>query len=443
MFPPYVKQVVRTLQMEMKRWRLRPSACALLLGSALLVLLFYVGLWCSASMGLPDAELRLDPSEDGAAAAPGRMFYGIMFDAGSTGTRIHVFIFKQLNKANLPELTSEVFLSVKPGLSAYADHPEQSVQSIEELLAKAKKAIPETQWQETPVVLRATAGLRLLPGRKADVLLEQVRNVFDRSPFKVPKNSVEIMDGANEGISSWITINFLLGFLRGPEDKLFGILDLGGGSTQVTFLPQKQSASDADVTSFKMFNKTFKIYSHSYLGLGLMSARLAILGGDTGEPGGRRLLSPCLPSDYKGEWKQSSVTYLIGGQKGASFSLCAMKVEKMLSGKVEQPGGIHQQHFYAFSYYFDRAVESGLIAPEGGTLKVGDYEDKAKSVCDGKQAIKGADPFLCMDLAYIAGFLQKGLGFSRDTPLQLAKKINNVETAWALGETFHFIDFMR
>ncbi|XP_043929566.1 ectonucleoside triphosphate diphosphohydrolase 5-like [Protopterus annectens] len=51
-------------------------------------------------------------------------FYGIMFDAGSTGTRIHIYTFVQNTPAEPPHLDKEIFESVKPGLSAYVDQPE-------------------------------------------------------------------------------------------------------------------------------------------------------------------------------------------------------------------------------------------------------------------------------------------------------------------------------
>lgn len=44
-----------------------------------------------------------------------------------------------------------------------------------ELLKVAKATVPDTLWSSTPLMLRATAGLRLLPGEKANILLDEVR----------------------------------------------------------------------------------------------------------------------------------------------------------------------------------------------------------------------------------------------------------------------------
>uniref|UniRef100_U3J2X6 nucleoside diphosphate phosphatase n=1 Tax=Anas platyrhynchos platyrhynchos TaxID=8840 RepID=U3J2X6_ANAPP len=221
------------------------------------------------------AESRMDKLSHQALTTELSVFYGIMFDAGSTGTRIHIFKFTQQPKET-PKLTHETFKALKPGLSAYADDVEKSGQGIKELLEVAKKEVPMELWKFTPLVLKATAGLRLLPGEKAQKLLDKVKEIFQASPFFVRDNCVSIMNGTDEGS------------LDDPQKRSVGMLDLGGGSTQITFLPHTeatlQTSPAGHTTSFQMFNSTYKLYSYSYLGLGLMSARLAILGGVEGKP---------------------------------------------------------------------------------------------------------------------------------------------------------------
>ena len=56
--------------------------------------------------------------------------------------------------------------------------PSQGGNTIRQLLKIAKKTVPEDEWKRTPVVLKATAGLRLLPVDKANALLKEVRHVF-------------------------------------------------------------------------------------------------------------------------------------------------------------------------------------------------------------------------------------------------------------------------
>ncbi|KAK1170883.1 ectonucleoside triphosphate diphosphohydrolase 6-like [Acipenser oxyrinchus oxyrinchus] len=376
--------------------------------------------------------------------------YGIMFDAGSTGTRIHVFKFnKTPNEA--PKLAHETFKAIKPGLSPYADDPEKCTAGIQELLNVAKEIVPCDLWKSTPLVLKATAGLRLLPGEKAKQLLDKVKDIFQASPFLSREDCVGIMDGSDEGISAWITVNFLIGSLHGLEQNTVGMLDLGGGSTQITFSPQDEKTIQTSpidyITSFQMFSNTFSLYSHSYLGLGLMSARLAVFGGIEGMPleEGKTLLSPCLAPGYEEQWEHAEVVYTIKGQKAGEpiYESCYSKVEKMLYRKVKKAEEVKDMDFYAFSYYYDRAVDIGIIDEKtGGNVKVEDYEAAARKVCKSMETDQGENPFLCLDLTYIAALLQE-LGFPKDKVLKLARKIDNVETSWALGATFHYIESLH
>lgn len=61
----------------------------------------------------------------------------------------------------------------------------QGGNTIRQLLKIAKKTVPEEEWHRTPVVLKATAGLRLLPEDKANALLKEVRHVFSLCPQTV------------------------------------------------------------------------------------------------------------------------------------------------------------------------------------------------------------------------------------------------------------------
>uniref|UniRef100_A0A669CS56 nucleoside diphosphate phosphatase n=1 Tax=Oreochromis niloticus TaxID=8128 RepID=A0A669CS56_ORENI len=351
-----------------------------------------------------------------------RVFYGIMFDAGSTGTRIHIYKFIQKDPVELPVLDNEMYHAVKPGLSSYKDDPEEGGNTIRQLLRIAKKTVPEEDWRRTPVVLKATAGLRLLPEDKARALLKEVQEVFEESPFYVPGNSVTIMNGKNEGVLAWVTVNFLTGHLYSNTRRTVGILDLGGGSTQITFLPKSK------------VNKHFYIY----LGNGLFAARFATLGA----LGADVFSSSCLPKKFRENVTFSGTTYKVSGIPDgyAGYKLCYYEVMKVIKGIIHQPYEVRGSSiFYAFSYYFDRAVESGLIdGSRGGTVEVRDFKKRAKEVCNKMTKYRAINPFLCMDMTYITCLLKEGFGFKDSTVLHLAKKVNNVETSWALGATFDY-----
>ncbi|OCT68140.1 ectonucleoside triphosphate diphosphohydrolase 5 [Xenopus laevis] len=375
--------------------------------------------------------------------------YGIMFDAGSTGTRIHIYKFKQSATGSPLELEGEVFENIKPGLSAFADQPKKGAATVRLLLDLAQKEVPSTQWSHTPIVLRATAGLRLLPVNQSDALLSEVREVFQESPFLVPENSVSIINGADEGIFAWITVNFLTGRLH--SHRSVGILDLGGGSTQITFLPLTKNTLDQTphdfLASVELFNSTYRLYTHSYLGLGLKVARLAVLGASAENAQQKQIFySNCFPHGIKGEWNFAGITlrYEKKSDGQCGFNACYSEVLPILQGKFHQVPEIRDSPFYAFSYYYDRAVDTNLIDHmHGGSLQVHDFAKRAKEVCEHTELSSTHSPFLCMDLTFITALLKEGFGFEDTTSLQFTKKMYDIEMSWTLGATFHVLQSLH
>lgn len=116
----------------------------------------------------------------------------------------------------------------------------------------------------------------------------------------------------------------------------------------------------------------------------------------------------------------------------------------MVRKKLDQQDEIKKRCFYAFSYYYDRAVDAGIIDHEkGGVILVKDFELKAEEVCKDLNEVMTGSPFLCMDLTYITVLLKEGFGFNDDTKLHLTKKVNDIETSWALGAAFQFIQSLK
>lgn len=66
---------------------------------------------------------------------------------------------------------------VKPGLSSFANEPLNAAESIRQLIDAARLTIPPELWSHTPIVMKATAGLRLLPDDQADSILFEVNTL--------------------------------------------------------------------------------------------------------------------------------------------------------------------------------------------------------------------------------------------------------------------------
>uniref|UniRef100_M4ANW1 nucleoside diphosphate phosphatase n=1 Tax=Xiphophorus maculatus TaxID=8083 RepID=M4ANW1_XIPMA len=429
--------------------RFKMAALFLLLVLVLVLVLFLQRFSSSSSYQPPPhrpASHRTEPDRPGSSEGDGFQ-YEVMFDAGSTGTRVHVFRF-QMGNPGSPSLDRETFRAIEPGLSTYADDPQKCSAGIVALLDLARSVVPPSQWTRTPVVLKATAGLRLLPGDRAEQLLDRVRALFQESPFLSTEDSVSIMDGTDEGTSAPEPDRYQ-GGLQGLDRPTVGMLDLGGGSTQITFSPRHektiQTSAIDDIRSFQMFNRAHTVYTHSYLGLGLMSARLAVLGGVDVSPSGgsTERVSPCLAPEFSGSWEHADVIYTLKGQKEGEpvYEACLNKVQKVLYRKLSAAPEAADVDFYAFSFYYDRAVDLQAIdEAAGGTIRVSDYGQAAERVCRGPPDLQ--NPFLCLDLVYISVLLQE-LGFPAHKQLRLARTVRQVEASWALGAAFQHLEALR
>lgn len=123
--------------------------------------------------------------------------YAVMIDAGSSGSRVHVYKFTVCND---PVLENEVFHMLEPGLSSYKDDPEAAAQSLAALMDIAVESVPSEYQKCTPIAVKATAGLRLLGKDKSNRILQSVRKYLETFPFPIAgENGIEIMDGKDEG----------------------------------------------------------------------------------------------------------------------------------------------------------------------------------------------------------------------------------------------------
>jgi len=270
------------------------------------------------------------------------------------------------------------------------------------------------------------------------------------------------MSGTDEGIFGWFTLNFLLdrldSLLLKPEvltrtvsQKLTtAALDLGGASTQVTFRPLSDSTLSSAPVGFlkeiRVFNQTVPIYTHSYLGNGLIATRLSILrlNNDAHKVQRKRFDTACLPAEYTLHWNYSSNLYTVRGSDNYGYERCSAEIAKfVLASEIDKPAELTKRDIYAFGYYFDRVSQAGLVSDmiQGGYANVSDVENAAKRACAKKEfGPHHWEPWQCMDLTYIYSLLSRGYNLPQDKPIFFAKKFRNMEVSWALGASYHLLN---
>ncbi len=365
--------------------------------------------------------------------------YVIIIDAGSTGSRIHVFSLQE--GLDGYKLLNDDFYPLEPGLSSYGKDPKQAAASLKPLLDFAREKIPNDKHGSTVVQVKATAGLRVLSEEVANNILQEVDSfVRNNYKFHVLPKIAEIMDGNDEGVFAWISLNYFLENWK-PEPMNTAALDLGGGSFQLVFQTKNAEALPPDARSNVMqlpiAGMSRSVYVKSFLGMGLKEARVKAMK-KTEIDGVQKLTSPCLPEKYSGEWEDRGSTYQLQGNPSSSYENCLQSMKDTFDGSITAIEELATKDFYAFSYIYDKAKDAGLVSDvEGGVVQVNDFEKIAKEAC---QAQLVNQRFQCLDTVYINYLFSFAFKMPADFKLHVVKKVNGEEIAWALGAAFRVLD---
>ncbi|NWU31397.1 ENTP8 diphosphohydrolase, partial [Dyaphorophyia castanea] len=209
---------------------------------------------------------------------PPTVKFGMVFDAGSSHTSLFVYEWDSDKENDTGVVSQTLSCDVQgQGISSYASNPREAGDSLRECLEKALQAVPAEKQRDAPAYLGATAGMRLLREQNssaAEQVLAEVAKTMQEYP--VAFKGARILTGEEEGAYGWITINYLLdsftkyspkahAWLRPEAANIFGALDLGGASTQISFMPEGSATSQKEASEFTLYGYSYSIYTHSYL----------------------------------------------------------------------------------------------------------------------------------------------------------------------------------
>uniref|UniRef100_A0A8C8BRW9 Ectonucleoside triphosphate diphosphohydrolase 8 n=1 Tax=Otus sunia TaxID=257818 RepID=A0A8C8BRW9_9STRI len=400
--------------------------------------------------------------------------YGLVFDAGSTHTALYIYRWPA-DKENGTGIVSQVEACTAPGsgISSYANNPAEAGAILKPCLDKAMKIIPAEQQRDTPTYLGATAGMRLLREQnstKAERVLAEVSKAIGEYP--VDFRGAQILTGNEEGSFGWITINYLLETLvkcsftgewtHPPAEDVVGALDLGGASTQITFLPGTTIDDSSTRSLLRLYGANYSIYTHSYLCYGQNQALKMLMASlHQGSPSPQQISHPCYPVGYQENITTSDlynspcvrapstpspaqVLTVIGTGDPAACSTAIQKLFNFTCGTNRTCGfnGVYQLpvrgQFFAFSGLYHNLHFLNLTAGQSLSL-VNDTVWQFCIISWEKEEFPTMNRThlrdVCAASSYILTLLLQGYKFNHTTWLDIhfVQQVANVDVGWTLG----------
>ncbi|NXT85097.1 ENTP8 diphosphohydrolase, partial [Zapornia atra] len=416
---------------------------------------------------------------------PPTVKYGLVFDAGSSHTSLFVYEWDSDKENDTGVVRQTTSCDAQgQGISSYANDPPKAGDSLRGCLDKALKVIPAASQRDVPAYLGATAGMRLLREQNssaADRVLAEVAKTMREYP--VSFRGARILTGEEEGAYGWITINYLLDsfmkysprtntWVRPEAANIFGALDLGGASTQISFVPEGSGVAWKAASEFTLYGFSYSIYTHSYLCYGQnevlrrLAKELIVVRGNWGELGSALMIptthllmyytetmwlssfrtSPCTNGSNLPPLGDRSVTLegrgdasscLAAIRKLFNFSACGQSQDCTFDGVYQPPVRGQFIAFSAFYYNFKflNLTEGQSLATVRENIErfcMRTWEDLSSSYPEENPERL---PKYCANANYILTLLLDAYKFNETSwnSIFFQMKAGSTEVGWTLG----------
>ncbi|NXV52531.1 ENTP8 diphosphohydrolase, partial [Uria aalge] len=416
---------------------------------------------------------------------PPTVKYGMVFDAGSSHTSLFVYEWDSDKENDTGVVSQTLSCDVQgQGISSYANNPMKAGDSLRECLDKALKVVPTAKQRDIPAYLGATAGMRLLREQNssaADQVLAEVAKTMQEYP--VAFKGARVLTGEEEGAYGWITINYLLDsftkyspkartWVRPEAANIFGALDLGGASTQISFMPESSVANWNEASKFMLYGYDYYIYTHSYLCYGQnemlkrLTKELIAVRGELGVIGlcshynetislSSFCTSPCTNcSDARLTLGDRNVTLegrgnasgcLAAIKKLFNFSACGQSQDCTFDGVYQPPVSGQFIAFAGFYYtfHFLNLTSQQSLNDVNSTVETFCKKTWAELVETFPQQ-KGYLHTYCSMATYILTLLLDGYKFNELTwsNIRFSRQAGNTDIGWTLGFMLNFTNMI-
>ncbi|SCU91410.1 LAMI_0E05798g1_1 [Lachancea mirantina] len=357
--------------------------------------------------------------------------YGVVIDAGSSGSRVYVYQWQDSHQVSLDADNSlahsvpkilrgkDWTFKTSPGLSSFKKSPEKAYNKhIKPLLEFAGKVVPHDKIHSTPIFIQATAGMRLLPEKYRNKIMGNLcTDIKKDSDFRLLdcENQIQVIDGETEGLYGWLALNYMMGnfdnYSSIAESHFSsGFMDMGGASAQLAFQPSNQEEitkhdDDIATVSLKSINGEFqqwRVFVSTWLGFGANQARSRYLAqlinslpensndddGDDFQV--RRFSDPCMLKGSTMEVKFKGKEFELTGS--GNYEQCSKSIYPLLLKHMPCLGdpclfnGVHAPTIDFYKDMFVGVSEYWYTANDvfklGGEYNFYDYSKKVREFCE-------------------------------------------------------------
>ena len=440
------------------------------------------------------------------SAALVRSEWAIMIDAGSSHSSVSMYRWGddgdsdsliQVDATEDFPKQAKARLTKRPGISSFATgniDGELLESYLAALINEAKLHVPANLWSETPIFLKATAGMRLLSSTVAIDVMQRVRSVFRNRnvcPFRFEDHQASILSGEEEAVFGWITANVATARLHlqrgkiGEGSSFYGILDLGGASTQIALKPKIAPLQHQYSVMLEPAGP-IQLYATSYMRFGLneavkrhMSNIVALEDGQHftsldletatsgGKDGNSTVLAGVIRDPCRLSGKEDTEEALSDGRTvsvvGASdFSKCLEMTRALLhvddAECFQAPCAIAGRYmpnaedsaFVAFGGFYYIAAAIGIVDVNSKTVRkdvtLDEFATKGREFCS-KDSVELDDlsKNVCFGSAYVYNLLSIGYGLATTAPgkIIVSDSIASIDLGWAFGAALYELQLRR
>lgn len=222
--------------------------------------------------------------------------YQIVVDAGSSGSRIYLYQVLEEENSPIIHVIQNInnnnqkidSFKISGGIANYATQLNQLDTKFIEPFSNYVNSfcknhiIENSNCYNLPIHILSTAGMRLLPESQKTIINNYIITKLKNIGFNNKQNEVTTITGWQEGLYSWLDINYLNNNLINNQNSE-NLIEVGGASSQLTFETKSMNIKlfennnpniSENIIDFTFHNKAYHIYSISWLGLGQDQALL-------------------------------------------------------------------------------------------------------------------------------------------------------------------------